>query len=75
MLPPAVAAVPASLDVRPAATEGPLVRNRISVDGRDRGYSYYVSSKVDKKGFNFIVYALHDNGQTAEEFAEARLED
>jgi poly(3-hydroxybutyrate) depolymerase len=42
----------------------------ISVDGRDRTYYYYVSSKVDKKGFNFIVYALHDNGQTAEEFAE-----
>jgi poly(3-hydroxybutyrate) depolymerase len=70
LMPPAVAAVPATLDVKPATTEGPLVRNRISVDGRDRGYSYYVSSKVDKKGFNFIVYALHDNGQTAEEFAE-----
>jgi len=26
--------------------------------------------RADKKGFNFIVYALHDNGQTAEEFAE-----
>jgi poly(3-hydroxybutyrate) depolymerase len=51
-------------------TEGPLVKNTISVDGRDRSYYYYVSSKVDKKGFNSIVYALHDNGQTAEEFAE-----
>jgi poly(3-hydroxybutyrate) depolymerase len=70
LMPAAVAAVPAALDVKPATTEGPLVRNRISVDGRDRGYSYYVSSKVDRKGFNFIVYALHDNGQTAEEFAE-----
>ena len=70
LMPTAVAAAPAALDVKPATTEGPLVRNRISVDGRDRGYSYYVSSKVDKKGFNFIVYALHDNGQTAEEFAE-----
>jgi poly(3-hydroxybutyrate) depolymerase len=70
LAPPAVAAVPATLDIKPATTEGPLVRNRISVDGRDRGYSYYVSSKVDKKGFNFIVYALHDNGQTVEEFAE-----
>jgi poly(3-hydroxybutyrate) depolymerase len=70
LAPPAVAAVPAALDVEPATAEGPLVRNRISVDGRDRSYSYYVSSKVDKKGFNFIVYALHDNGQTAEEFAE-----
>jgi poly(3-hydroxybutyrate) depolymerase len=69
-----VAAAVAGAPVTPAAvkpaTEGPLVRNRISVDGRDRTYYYYVSSKVDKKGFNFIVYALHDNGQTAEEFAE-----
>ncbi|MEA3181053.1 MAG: hypothetical protein QOI59_4576 [Gammaproteobacteria bacterium] len=65
----AVAGAPVMPAVKPA-TEGPLVRNRISVDGRDRTYYYYVSSKADKKGFNFIVYALHDNGQTAEEFAE-----
>ena len=64
----AVAAAPPAI-VKPA-TEGPLIRNRISVDGHDRSYYYYVSSKVDKKGFNFIVYALHDDGQTAEEFAE-----
>jgi poly(3-hydroxybutyrate) depolymerase len=68
LAPVAAAVAPATL-AKPA-TEGPLVRNRISVDGRDRSYYYYVSSKVDKKGFNFIVYALHDNGQTAEEFAE-----
>jgi poly(3-hydroxybutyrate) depolymerase len=68
--PAAVAAAPLTPAVKPA-TEGPLVKNRISVDGRDRSYYYYVSSKVDKKGFNFIVYALHDNGQTAEEFAES----
>src|SRR5882757_9019453 len=54
-----------------AATDSPLIRNRLSVDGRDRSYYYYVSSKADKKGFNFIVYALHDTGQTAEEFAES----
>ncbi|HWJ35975.1 MAG TPA: PHB depolymerase family esterase [Steroidobacteraceae bacterium] len=69
LAPAAVAAVPVTPAVKPP-TEGPLVRNRISVDGRDRSYSYYVSSKADKKGFNFIVYALHDNGQTTEEFAE-----
>jgi poly(3-hydroxybutyrate) depolymerase len=72
----ALAPMAASAPVAPvapvkAATEGPLVRNRLSVDGRDRSYYYYVSSKADKKGFNFIVYALHDNGQTAEEFAES----
>jgi len=68
----ALAPMAASAPVAPvkAATDGPLVRNRLSVDGRDRSYYYYVSSKADKKGFNFIVYALHDNGQTAEEFAE-----
>jgi poly(3-hydroxybutyrate) depolymerase len=65
----AVAAAPLMPMVK-TATEGPLVRNRISVDGRDRSYYYYVSSTVDRKGFNSIVYALHDNGQTAEEFAE-----
>ncbi|MEA3134132.1 MAG: hypothetical protein QOG17_1978, partial [Gammaproteobacteria bacterium] len=69
LAPAAAAVAPATLAFKPA-TEGPLVRNRISVDGRDRSYYYYVSSKADKKGFNFIVYALHDNGQTAEEFAE-----
>ena len=69
LAPAALAVAPVTLAVKPAA-EAPLVRNKISVDGRDRTYYYYVSSKVDKKGFNFIVYALHDNGQTAEEFAE-----
>jgi poly(3-hydroxybutyrate) depolymerase len=69
LAPSAVAGVPVTPAVK-AATESPLVRNRISVDGRDRSYYYYVSSKIDKKGFNLIVYALHDNGQTAEDFAE-----
>jgi poly(3-hydroxybutyrate) depolymerase len=69
----ALAPMVANAPVAPvkAASDGPLVRNRLSVDGRDRSYYYYVSSKVDKKGFNFIVYAVHDNGQTAEEFAES----
>src|SRR6202051_3770801 len=69
LAPAAVAAAPVTPAGKPV-TEGPLVRNRMSVDGRDRSYYYYVSSKADKRGFNFIVYALHDNGQTAEEFAE-----
>jgi poly(3-hydroxybutyrate) depolymerase len=69
LAPAAVAGVPMTPAVKPV-TGDPLVKNRISVDGRDRSYYYYVSSKADKKGFNFIVYALHDNGQTAEEFAE-----
>jgi poly(3-hydroxybutyrate) depolymerase len=69
LAPAAATGAPVTPTVKPP-TEGPLVRNRISVDGRDRSYSYYVSSKADKKGFNFIVYALRDNGQTTEEFAE-----
>jgi len=48
----------------------PLVRNKISVDGHDRSYSYYVPAKVDRTGFNSVIYALRDNGQTVEEFAE-----
>ncbi|HTK36495.1 MAG TPA: PHB depolymerase family esterase [Caulobacteraceae bacterium] len=38
--------------------------------GVDRTYSYYISSKADRSGFNPVVFALHDNGQTAEQFAE-----
>jgi poly(3-hydroxybutyrate) depolymerase len=70
-LAPVVASAPVAPVAPVKAAEGPLVRNRLSVDGHDRSYYYYVSSKADKKGFNFIVYALHDNGQTAEEFAES----
>src|SRR5882757_3989051 len=64
----AVAGAPVMPVIKPA-TDVPLVKNRVSVDGRERTYYYYVSSNADEKGFNFIVYALHDNGQTAEEFA------
>jgi poly(3-hydroxybutyrate) depolymerase len=54
-----------------AADDGPhLVKNAISVGGQDRSYFYYVSSKVDNRGFNYVVYALHDDGETAQQFAE-----
>src|SRR5579859_2245921 len=47
-----------------------LGKNTVSVNGMDRSYSYFVPSKYDPAGFNFVVYALHDNGIGAEEFAE-----
>src|SRR5258706_13176486 len=53
-----------------AADSYKLAKNNISSDGRDRSYSYFVSSKADRRGFNYVIYALHDNGQTAEQFAE-----
>lgn len=54
-----------------AANDGyHLVRNTISVDGQDRSYFYYVSSKVDNRGFNYVIYALHDDGETVQQFGE-----
>jgi poly(3-hydroxybutyrate) depolymerase len=55
-----------------AADDDPstLQRNSVSVDGQNRDYFYFVSSKVDPRGFNLVVYALHDNGQSVEEFAQ-----
>jgi poly(3-hydroxybutyrate) depolymerase len=54
------------------ANSGPpviLSKNTVSVDGQDRDYYYYVPANVDRAGFNQIVYALHDNGETAQQFA------
>ena len=53
-----------------AAQAPPLTKTMIGVGGRDRSYLYYVSSKYSPAGFNMVVYALHDKGQTAEEFAK-----
>lgn len=53
-----------------AAPADHLSRNGVTVNGTDRGYSYFVPSKYDAAGFNFVVFALHDNGQTVEDFAE-----
>jgi poly(3-hydroxybutyrate) depolymerase len=63
--PQAGAAAPAA----PAAA--PLRKNTVSVNGQDREYFYYVPAKADRVSFNQIVYALHDNGETVEQFAEA----
>jgi len=47
-----------------------LQRNRVSVDGQYRDYYYFVSSKADPHGYNLVVYALHDNGQSVQDFAQ-----
>jgi poly(3-hydroxybutyrate) depolymerase len=47
-----------------------LSRNVVTVGGIDRPYYYYVSPKFQPDAYNSVVYALHDNGQTAEEFAK-----
>ena len=36
-----------------------------------RSYSYYVSSKAAHDGYNLVVFALPDDGQTAEQFAQS----
>ena len=63
--PQASAATPAT----PAAP--PLRKNTVSVNGQDREYFYYVPAKADRVGFDQIVYALHDNGETVQQFADA----
>ena len=47
-----------------------LTRNVVTVGGIDRPYYYYVSPQIRPDAYNAVVYALHDNGQTAEEFAK-----
>jgi poly(3-hydroxybutyrate) depolymerase len=37
--------------------------------GGARGFSYYVSTKANRNAYNLVLYALHANGETAEEFA------
>jgi poly(3-hydroxybutyrate) depolymerase len=49
-----------------APGETALRRNMVG----DRAYFYYVPASADRVGFNPIIYALHDSGQTAAEFAE-----
>ncbi|HTK36548.1 MAG TPA: PHB depolymerase family esterase [Caulobacteraceae bacterium] len=38
--------------------------------GANRSYAYFVSSKANSWNQTPIVFALHDNGQTAQQFAE-----
>jgi poly(3-hydroxybutyrate) depolymerase len=51
-----------------------LRRVQISVGGgmhaANRPFAYYASSKANRAGYNLLVYALHDDGQTLEQFAQ-----
>lgn len=51
-----------------AAEATPLLRNMVSVNGRDRSYLYHVPANYRRDGFNFVVYVLPDNGQNADAF-------
>jgi poly(3-hydroxybutyrate) depolymerase len=53
----------------PAAEAPALARYTVSVGGVDRNYSYFASSKANSWTGGPVVFALHDNGQTAQEFA------
>ncbi|MDB5675311.1 MAG: Poly(3-hydroxybutyrate) depolymerase-like protein [Sphingomonas bacterium] len=44
-------------------------RNVVSVAGRERGYVYHVPPSFRRDGFNFVVYLVPDDGQSAEDFA------
>jgi poly(3-hydroxybutyrate) depolymerase len=62
-------AAPVIADEANSAPPVVLSKNTLSVSGQDRDYYYYVPANVDRDGFNQIVYALHDNGETAQQFA------
>ncbi|HTI67509.1 MAG TPA: PHB depolymerase family esterase [Caulobacteraceae bacterium] len=58
------------------AADAPILRKgSVSIGGGmaggERSYSYYVSPGANRFGYNLVVYALHDNGQSAEEFARS----
>ncbi|MGH7105173.1 MAG: PHB depolymerase family esterase [Acetobacteraceae bacterium] len=47
-----------------------LQRNRVSVDGQNRDYYYFVPRSVDPRGFNLVVYALQDDHESVQQFAQ-----
>jgi poly(3-hydroxybutyrate) depolymerase len=53
-----------------SAASYPIRQNTVSVGGDDRPYSYFVSTRTSRSAFNFVVFALHGNGEAAEQFAE-----
>jgi poly(3-hydroxybutyrate) depolymerase len=63
----AAAAIPVSAQEAGAGPQ--LSHGMVNVDGRDRPYAFYVSTKAKPDAFNYVVFALPDNGQTAEDFA------
>ncbi|HEY2037746.1 MAG TPA: PHB depolymerase family esterase [Steroidobacteraceae bacterium] len=47
-----------------------LQRNAVSVDGQNRDYYYFVPRNVDPRGFNLVVYALQDDHESVQQFAQ-----
>jgi poly(3-hydroxybutyrate) depolymerase len=47
-----------------------LQRSPVSVDGQNRDYYYFVPRNVDPHGFNLVVYALQDDHETVQQFAQ-----
>ncbi len=69
--PEAVAAPTGGPAPQAAALAPPaLHKNTVNVETQDRDYFYYAPANIDRAGFNQVVYALHDNGQTVQDFAE-----
>ena len=64
--------IPLGLSASPqalAAEAAPLLRNMVSVKGRDRAYLYHVPANYRADGYNYVVYVLADDDQPAEAFA------
>jgi poly(3-hydroxybutyrate) depolymerase len=55
--------------VASASAAPELQRNRVSVDGQNRDYYYFVPRDVDPHGFNLVVYALQDDHESVQQFA------
>jgi poly(3-hydroxybutyrate) depolymerase len=70
----AVIALAGAIAAHPAQAQE-LRRVQFSVGGgmhaANRSFAYYVSSKANHDGYNQLVYALHDDGQTPEQFAQS----
>ena len=68
--PPVAATEGPGPQVAPSAPPAPaLHKNTLTVEGQDRDYYYYVPANADRAGFNQVVYALQDNGETVDAFA------
>jgi poly(3-hydroxybutyrate) depolymerase len=67
--PPAAVAAAGDAGPPPRPAAAALTKNTLTVGGQERDYYYFVPPKADRAGFNQVVYALHDNGQTAQQFA------
>jgi poly(3-hydroxybutyrate) depolymerase len=70
----AVMALAGTMVAHPAAAQQ-LRRVQVAVGGgmhaANRAFAYYASTKANHNGYNQIVYVLHDDGQTPEQFGQS----